>query len=112
MGTTGATISAYYNVGPAGSEDALEWAVGMNGPVSVAIDASNAWSFYDGGIFSGDCSSDPDDATHAVLVTGYDSNYWIVKNSWGTGWGEEGYIRMARGNNTCGLANSASFAKA
>ena len=60
---------------------------------------------------------DPADRNHAVLVVGYgveaaaasasDVPYWIVKNSWGTEWGEDGYYRVVRGKNHCGIANFA-----
>lgn len=47
--------------------------------------------------------------THAALLVGIDSEgSWIVKNSWGTTWGEQGYIRLMQGN-TCGIANLASY---
>lgn len=52
------------------------------------------------GIYAGSCSDDPDDIDHAVLIVGYasegDENYWIVKNSWGTDWGIEGYFYLLR----------------
>jgi len=43
-----------------------------------------------------------------VLLVGFENGAWLVKNSWGTSWGESGYIRLANGN-TCGLANTASY---
>ena len=54
---------------------------------------------------------------HAVLIVGYDSedgtDYWIVKNSWGTEWGEEGYVRMKRNvaakEGLCGIAMDSSY---
>merc|ERR1711988_429970 len=63
------------------------------------------WSPYTGGIFS-NCGTSPD---HAVLAVGYDSSSWKVKNSWGTGWGEQGYIRLKLGD-TCGVLDSAVVA--
>ena len=48
---------------------------------------------------------------HGVLLAGYESDHWLVKNSWATTWGESGYIRLAMGN-TCGIANTASFPNA
>ena len=72
-------------------------------PVSIAVDANN-WQLYSGGIFN-NCGSSLD---HGVLAVGFTSTYWIVKNSWGGDWGEEGYIRLSPGN-TCGIANAASY---
>ncbi|KAJ1286715.1 hypothetical protein BS78_03G373200 [Paspalum vaginatum] len=99
---------------PAGSEDALAKAVAHQ-PVSVAIDAGGqAFQFYSDGVFTGDCGTDLD---HGVAAVGYGVSddgtaYWIVKNSWGPGWGEGGYIRMLRGaggGGLCGIAMEASF---
>ena len=70
-------------------------------PIAVAVDATN-WSSYKEGIFS-NCEAD---INHAVVAVGFTSDYWIVRNSWGSGWGMNGYIHLAMGN-TCGILNYA-----
>jgi len=77
-----------------------------SGPVAVSV-AADAWSLYDSGIFDGSCGNIVD---HAVTLFGYGKqggeNYWIVKNSWGGNWGENGYIRLLRHENEesfCGI---------
>eukprot|EP00178_Gracilaria_changii_P004298 TRINITY_DN16760_c1_g1_i1.p1 TRINITY_DN16760_c1_g1~~TRINITY_DN16760_c1_g1_i1.p1 ORF type:complete len:228 (+),score=31.64 TRINITY_DN16760_c1_g1_i1:233-916(+) len=62
-------------------------------PVSVAVDATN-WSRYSSGVFN-NCNTS---LNHGVLLVGVNDQSWKVKNSWGTGWGESGFIRLARGN--------------
>ncbi|RDX70011.1 Oryzain alpha chain, partial [Mucuna pruriens] len=95
------SIDGYTDVGQ--SDSSLLCAT-VKQPISAAIDGSS-WDFqlYTGGIYDGDCSSDPDDIDHAVLIVGYgsegDEDYWIVKNSWGTSWGIEGYIYIRRNTN-------------
>lgn len=87
------------------------------GPVSVAIEADTlVFQLYSGGIIDNiKCGTNLD---HGVLVVGYGEEngkkYWIVKNSWGPKWGDSGYVRIARTDNTntpgmCGIAMSASF---
>jgi C1A family cysteine protease len=79
-------------------------ATGLAGrPISVAVDATN-WSPYKSGVFS-NCKTS---LNHGVLLVGVTDQYWKVKNSWGTTWGEAGYVRLARGN-TCGICNVASY---
>lgn len=71
-------------------------------PISVAADASN-WSSYRGGIFS-NCGKS---LNHGITAVGYTSEYWIIKNSWGKSWGEQGYIRVKTGD-TCGICDASS----
>jgi len=104
-----ASVSSYHDI-PSGSETSLLDAVSNVGPVSVAIDAShNSFQLYSGGIYSESrCSSSRLD--HGVLAIGYGDGYWLVKNSWGTGWGMDGYIQMTRdGSNQCGISTQAVY---
>lgn len=92
-------------------EQDLAYNIYHYGPIPVAVDStSHAFEFYHNGIIRKDhCGTEVD---HAVLVVGYTPDYWIVKNSWGTSWGQGGYIYIERGHNTCGINSYASFATA
>lgn len=110
----GATCTGYVDV-KTGSEAALQVAVAEVGPISVIIDASHeSFQFYRSGVYNEpDCNSSRL-LDHAVLVVGYGTyqgqDYWLVKTSWGTEWGMEGYIMMSRNkDNQCGIATSASY---
>ncbi|XP_072952235.1 low-temperature-induced cysteine proteinase [Typha angustifolia] len=101
------TIDGYTDV-PANNEDLLLQAVAKQ-PVSVGICGSeSSFQLYSKGIFTGPCSTSLD---HAVLIVGYGSengvDYWILKNSWGTSWGMDGYMHMLRNSGSsagvCGI---------
>ncbi|KAL3851377.1 hypothetical protein ACJIZ3_013259 [Penstemon smallii] len=105
-------INGYERV-PSKNETALLMAV-ANQPVSVAIDPS-LFQFYKSGVLKGKCGTK---LTHAVAVVGYGTNedgikFWLLKNSWGGDWGENGYIRLERGiddiQGMCGLAIDATY---
>ncbi|XP_027332459.1 low-temperature-induced cysteine proteinase-like isoform X2 [Abrus precatorius] len=107
-------IDDYEDV-PSYDELALKKAV-ANQPVSVAIEGGGReFQLYISGIFSGRCGTALD---HGVAAVGYGTadghDYWLVRNSWGTSWGEEGYIRMERNLGTsrsgkCGIAIEPSY---
>lgn len=104
-------ISGFYNVTPHDSE-ALKHAVYNYGPVTVAIDASRpTFTFYSHGVYYDEsCNNKPDGLDHQVLVVGYTKIggkfVWLVKNSWSTNWGNNGYILMSAENNNCGLMDA------
>jgi C1A family cysteine protease len=102
-------VQSYVDL-PVGDENALQAAVVKNA-VSIAIEADQpGFQFYSGGVFDGECGTQLD---HGVVLEGFGTDdgkdYWLVRNSWGSSWGENGYIKLVRGKNQCGLANSASF---
>jgi cathepsin L len=89
-----------YVKNPTNDAKALETAVATKGPQAITV-AAGSWQFYGGGVFHG-CSKGflGPDATldHGVQLVGYTQDAWIVRNSWGAGWGEKGYIRVSRAN--------------
>jgi len=94
------------------TENALGAAVDFQ-PISIAIEADQSgFQLYSSGVFSGVCGQNLD---HGVLLVGYGNDptsgldYWKVKNSWGTSWGEAGYILMIRNKNECGIADMPSY---
>lgn len=113
--TSGATDSGHVDI-TKDDEQALKAAVATVGPIAVAIDASHrSFQLYKSGLYEEPaCSNKSTD--HAVLAVGYghmpsdSKHYWLVKNSWSTTWGMEGYIMMARDKgNMCAIASYASY---
>jgi len=110
----GATLSSYRRVHP-GCEECLAEAL-LYGPVAVCVDATHMarWSRHSG-IYA-DTRCHPNHRNHAVLAVGFGvdhhfgQDYWIIKNSWSRGWGEDGYMRLARNRgNMCGVASQATY---
>lgn len=106
-------ISSFVDVEP-NNEQALMQAVSKQ-PISVAIEADqSSFQFYSSGVLTADCGSQLD---HGVLLVGYgDLNgipYWRIKNSWGSDWGDQGYILLAKNISTpqgqCGILSMPSF---
>ncbi|XP_070150395.1 cathepsin 8 [Polyergus mexicanus] len=96
---------------PARDEKALEAAVATIGPVAASINASpKTFQLYHKGVYDDYlCSSDT--VNHAMLIVGYTPTEWILKNWWGDNWGENGYMRLAKNKNRCGIANYAAYVK-
>ncbi|XP_067351475.1 pro-cathepsin H-like isoform X2 [Channa argus] len=91
--------------------DAVTW---LN-PVTFSFEVMPDFMHYKEGVYtSSQCRNTADRVNHAVLAVGYGTEktgalYWIVKNSWGTTWGLDGYFWIERGKNMCGLAACSSY---
>lgn len=105
-GEVAATITGYRRLGD--DEDLIRNALANLGPVAIAIQACGSLENYASGIYD-DSTCGRDDVTlnHAVVITGYGSengrDYWIVKNSWGYWWGENGFFKVVRGKRAIGI---------
>jgi len=95
-------VTGYHDV--SNSASSLQSALNQQ-PVSVAIEADqSAFQGYSGGVITSGCGTSLD---HGVTAVGYQSSYFIVKNSWGSSWGVGGYVNIA--GNQCGITSSASY---
>jgi C1A family cysteine protease len=99
-------ISNFKYVIPSGNKDENNMAafLAANSPISIIVDASKWSSYHNGVIAASQCGHNLD---HAVQAVGYDlgQGYWIVRNSWGADWGENGYLRLQFGKDTCGMTS-------
>jgi len=105
------TIANFKYATTKGDENTLKQNLVSASPLSICVDAAN-WQDYSSGVMSAwdccwFCQLD-----HCVQLVGYDSSastpFYIVRNSWNTNWGEQGFIRLAMGSNACGLTDYAT----
>lgn len=84
------------------------------GPIAVAVNAM-PWQHFDSGIIQNNCDGSADNLNHAALIVGFDRSgpvpHYIVENSWGSDFGEKGFVRISYGNNTCGIASQIALVK-
>jgi len=94
-------------------DDLLRTNLVAKGPVSICVNAAT-WSDWSGPepMTSDSCPGDADELDHCVQLVGYNwpQNYWIVRNSWNTDWGQQGFIFLETGGNCCGLGDVVTFA--
>ncbi|XP_028157334.1 digestive cysteine proteinase 2-like [Ostrinia furnacalis] len=109
--TTTFPIRGFTDVSPY-SINALKVAVINHGPLSVSVNANDAFSLYSSGIFY-DASCSPSVLNHEVTLVGYGEEngqtFWILKNSWGRKWGVDGYMQISTLDNTCGVTAEPTY---
>merc|ERR1712232_1110725 len=105
-----AKVDSWYYVTSNKNETQMASVVANVGPVSICVDAST-WQFYMGGVVTSLCEQQLD---HCVQLVGFEEKstlfsgkvpVWIVRNSWGADWGEQGYIWIERNKDLCGIAD-------
>jgi len=107
------TVSNWFQVSSSAKDEAkIKQTVAQTGPVTIGINADHGFQTYKKGILNPKkCPGKASDLDHAVLIVGYGTengvDYWKIKNSWGTDWGENGYFRVGYGVNKCGVAADA-----
>ncbi|XP_053320732.1 uncharacterized protein LOC128492263 [Spea bombifrons] len=106
-------VTKYYGVP---GEDNIASSVASEGPIIVGFGVDTEFFFYVKGVYDGSCAPYPN---HAIIIVGYgteydknneDNNedYWLIKNSWGEQWADEGYGKIKRNVNKCSIADMAA----
>eukprot|EP01107_Rhizomastix_libera_P017571 TRINITY_DN852_c0_g2_i1.p1 TRINITY_DN852_c0_g2~~TRINITY_DN852_c0_g2_i1.p1 ORF type:complete len:367 (+),score=64.92 TRINITY_DN852_c0_g2_i1:36-1103(+) len=94
-------------------EGEMQKYVANSGPISACLYVNSNFQYYKSGVFD-DAGCPTNTINHAITVVGYGTengkDFWIIKNSWGDDWGEDGFIRIARGKNMCGIKNQSATA--
>jgi C1A family cysteine protease len=95
--------------------DQIKYAIATYGPVTAGICAGRAFDYYSGGIFSTDETANcqgtdflPFQTNHQIILVGWNDagGYWILRNSWGSYWGEDGYMKIAYNTSHVGEGTS------
>jgi len=110
-----ATLSDGVNITAKDEVELLD-ALAHEGPVNIAYEVVDDFRFYKNGVYDSTvCKDGPQDVNHAVVAVGWGTDedtgkdYYLVRNSWGTGFGIDGYFKIVRNKNMCGLAVCASY---
>jgi C1A family cysteine protease len=111
----GAKITGWVNV-KARDEEGLLSALVTKGPISVGIMVPPEMLYYDSGVLNVEsCRHNESQIDHAVVLVGYGTEngtkYYTIRNSWSTYWGDQGYIKIARGDLDCAVSSEAGFPK-
>lgn len=89
------------------STEAIKQAIYDNGPISATVYVGSLFQAYRSGIFNANEAPDATSVNHGIVLVGWDDNngsgYWILRNSWDTWWGEQGYMRIAYGTSNVGF---------
>eukprot|EP00415_Alexandrium_ostenfeldii_P000560 UN0560 len=109
----GAKITGWVDI-KSRDEEAVLHALVTKGPLSIGIMVPDAMLYYDSGVLDvHSCKYDDSQIDHAVTLTGYGTeggkDYYVVRNSWSTYWGDMGYIKIKRGWNDCSVSSQAGY---
>ncbi|KAM8711597.1 hypothetical protein ACLKA7_012160 [Drosophila subpalustris] len=110
-GLSGGQITGFATIPPK-DEQSMKTVIATLGPLACSVNGLESLLLYKSGIYA-DEECNNGEVNHSILVVGYGTengqDYWIVKNSWDTNWGEDGYFRLPRGKNFCGIASECSY---